>query len=110
MQTLGFSSKQIIMIFIIQGSIITIIGTIIGMLVGIFLSLNVATIIDLIQTVFNIQILNSSIYQIKSIPSKLAITDIAYITTSSIILSFLAILYPSWRASRIIPAEILRHG
>ncbi|MDA0910519.1 MAG: lipoprotein-releasing ABC transporter permease subunit [Proteobacteria bacterium] len=109
MRTLGMSSRQIIMTFIIQGLAIGVIGTIIGILLGIVLSVNATEIVNWIQVVFHVQFLSPSVYQIDFIPSKLVMSDLVHVAIASLILSFLATLYPAWSASRVQPAEALRY-
>lgn len=109
LRTLGMSSRQIIMIFIIQGLTIGIIGTFIGVLLGVALSLNATEIINWIQVIFNVQFLSPSVYQIDFVPSKLIFSDVWHITIAAFILSFLATLYPAWRAASIEPSEALRY-
>ncbi|WHN66591.1 lipoprotein-releasing ABC transporter permease subunit [Cysteiniphilum sp. QT6929] len=109
MRTLGMSSRQIIMTFIIQGLAIGVIGTIIGILLGVVLSVNATEIVNWIQVVFHVQFLSPSVYQIDFIPSKLVMSDLVHVAIASLILSFLATLYPAWSASRVQPAEALRY-
>lgn len=109
LRTLGMSSRQIIMIFIIQGLTIGIIGTFIGVILGVVLSLNATDIINWIQSVFHVQFLSPSVYQIDFVPSKLIFSDVWHIGIAAFILSFLATLYPAWRAASIEPSEALRY-
>ena len=107
MRTVGMSSKQIIMTFIIQGLAAGVIGTMIGMILGVVLSLNATKIVNWIQAIFHVQFLSPSVYQINFIPSKLVIGDLTHVVIASLLLSFLATLYPAWNASRVEPAEAL---
>ncbi|WP_116964446.1 lipoprotein-releasing ABC transporter permease subunit [Fastidiosibacter lacustris] len=109
MRTLGMSSRQIIMTFIIQGLAIGIIGTLIGVILGVILSINATEIVNWIQVVFHVQFLSPSVYQIDFIPSKLISNDILHVGIASLLLSLLATLYPAWSASRVQPAEALRY-
>ena len=109
LRTLGMRSGCIMRIFMVQGLSIGLIGTLIGVVLGVVLGLNVTAITNWYQHVTHTQILNSSVYYIDFIPSKLAISDVWHIALISIILSLCATLYPAWRASRIHPAEALRY-
>ncbi|WP_119343262.1 lipoprotein-releasing ABC transporter permease subunit [Facilibium subflavum] len=109
LRTLGMSSRQIIMTFIIQGLAIGIIGILIGVGLGVLLSLNATEIVNWIQNVFGVQFLSPSVYQIDFIPSKLDYLDVIKVGIAALTLSFLATLYPAWSASRVQPVEALRY-
>ena len=109
LRTLGMSSRQIIVTFIIQGLAIGLIGTAIGVSLGILLSLNATEIVNWIQATFHVQFLSPSVYQIDFIPSKLVMVDVVHVIIAAVILSFAATLYPAWSASRVQPAEALRY-
>ena len=76
---------------------------------GVALSLNATEIINWIQVIFNVQFLSPSVYQNDFVPSKLIFSDVWHITIAAFILSFLATLYPAWRAASIEPSEALRY-
>ena len=109
LRTMGMSSKQVICIFIYQGFIIGLIGTIIGILLGILLSSYATEIVNFIQNVTGRQLVNASVYMINYVPSKLMLSDVIKVTLSSVLLSFLATLYPAWSASKVQPVEALRY-
>lgn len=109
MRTFGASPASIMMIFIVQGALIGIIGTLIGAAVGVIIAQNIGVIIPFIEGLFHIQFLDKDVYQISEVPSDLIWSDVMTIVIVSFILSLLATLYPSWRASKINPAEALRY-
>jgi lipoprotein-releasing system permease protein len=109
LRTYGAKPKSILFIFIIQGSLIGIIGTIAGAFFGIAISLNIHVIVPFIEHLFNVQFLSKDIYYISEVPSKLLLTDVSAITSISILLSILATIYPSLKASSTSPAEALKH-
>lgn len=109
MRTFGASPASIMMIFIVQGALIGIIGTLIGAVVGVIIAQNIGVIIPFIEGLFHIQFLDKDVYQISEVPSDLIWSDVMTIVIVSFILSLLATLYPSWRASKINPAEALRY-
>ncbi len=109
LRTMGMPSKMILHIFVIQGMVIGLIGTLIGVVLGIIVSLNVTAWTNALQNLFNIQFLNSSVYYINFLPSSLHVADVLVISAIAILLSFLATLYPAYRASKINPAEALRY-
>ncbi|HYN54601.1 MAG TPA: lipoprotein-releasing ABC transporter permease subunit [Methylotenera sp.] len=109
MRTFGASPGSIMVIFIIQGALIGLIGTVLGALFGVVIALNISTIIPFIEGLFHVQFLAKDVYYISDLPSDLIWADVITIVIMSFILSLLATLYPSWRASKINPAEALRY-
>jgi lipoprotein-releasing system permease protein len=109
LRTLGASQKSIMYIFIAQGSLIGIIGTFFGVLFGVLISINIDVIIPFIENLFNTQFLSKDIYYISKVPSKLLVSDIYVIGLMGLFLSFIATIYPSYKASKINPAEALKH-
>ena len=109
MRTLGASPASVMFIFIIQGALIGLIGTVFGAVFGILIALNIDTIIPFIEGLFHVQFLSKEVYAISDLPSDLIWSDVMVIVTMSFVLSLLATLYPSWRASKINPAEALRY-
>lgn len=109
MRTFGASPVSIMVIFIVQGALIGLIGTLIGAVFGVIVALNIDVIIPFIEGLFHIQFLAKDVYQISEVPSDLIWSDVITIVIVSFVLSLLATLYPSWRASKINPAEALRY-
>jgi lipoprotein-releasing system permease protein len=109
MRTLGASPMSIMLIFIIQGALIGLIGTILGAMFGIVIALNIDTIIPFLEHLFQVQFLAKDVYYISDLPSDLIWSDVITIVVMSFLLSLLATLYPSWKASKINPAEALRY-
>ncbi|OIR04666.1 lipoprotein-releasing system transmembrane protein LolE [mine drainage metagenome] len=109
MRTLGASPASIMTIFIVQGALIGIIGTVFGAIFGVVIALNISTIIPFIEHLFHVQFLAKDVYYISDLPSDLEWSDVTTIVIMSFVLSLLATLYPSWRASKINPAEALRY-
>jgi lipoprotein-releasing system permease protein len=109
MRTLGASPSSIMQIFVVQGALIGIIGTVLGVLLGVTIALNIDVIVPFIEHVFGVQFLDKNVYQISVVPSQLLWSDVAFITITAFLLSLLATLYPSWKASNINPAEALRY-
>ena len=109
MRTFGASPRSIMSIFIIQGALIGIIGTLLGVGLGLLIALNIGVIIPFIEGIFHVQFLSKDVYYISEVPSQVLLSDVLLITLTSIILSLLATLYPSYKASQINPAEALRY-
>jgi lipoprotein-releasing system permease protein len=109
MRTFGASPASIMKIFIIQGAFIGVIGTLLGAAFGILIAWNIDTIIPFIEHLFNVQFLAKDVYYISDLPSDLVWSDVITIVSVSFVLSLLATIYPSYKASRINPAEALRY-
>lgn len=109
LRTLGASPGSIMKIFMIQGAVIGVIGVASGVAIGLLISYNLGSIVSAIEAVFHVEFLPQSIYLISGMPSEPRASDIIPIAVLSLILSLAATVYPSWRASRIRPAEALRY-
>lgn len=109
LRTLGVSPFSVAKIFLVQGSLIGIIGTLLGVGLGCLIAYNIDVIIPAIEGLFGVQFLDPSIYFISQLPSEPVPEDIVIVAVVSLVLSLLATLYPSIRASRLQPAEVLRH-
>jgi lipoprotein-releasing system permease protein len=109
LRTLGASPRSIMGVFMVQGAASGIIGTLSGVLFGLLIAVNIDVIVPFIEHLLRTSFLPSSIYLISRMPSDPQAADIVPITLISLVLSFVATLYPSWRASRVQPAEALRY-
>lgn len=109
LRTLGASPGAVARIFVIQGAFIGLIGTGLGVFFGTLIAFNVARIVFFIEGLFGVEFLPQQIYFITQMPSDPRVSDIVIIAATSLVLSLVATLYPSWRASRLQPAEVLRH-
>ena len=109
MRTFGASPSSIMTIFIVQGALIGIIGTVVGAFFGVLIALNISTIVPFIEHLFHVQFLAKDIYYISELPSHLLWGDVITIVILSFFLSLIATLYPSWKASKMNPAEALRY-
>jgi lipoprotein-releasing system permease protein len=109
LRTLGAAPASIMKIFVVQGAIIGVIGTAIGVIAGILLAENIAVVVPFIERTFHFHILSSEVYYISELPSDLHWRDVISVALVSLVLSFVATIYPSWRASRVNPAEALRY-
>ncbi len=109
LRTLGASPRSVMGIFMVQGAASGVIGTLAGVLFGLLIAFNVGVIVPFIENLLNTSFLPGSIYLISTMPSEPQAADIVPITVISLVLSFVATLYPSWRASRVQPAEALRY-
>lgn len=109
LRTLGASPASIMKIFIVQGALIGLIGSVLGVGGGVLLSLNIDTVVPFIERLLGMHFLSKEVYFISELPSDLQRDDVLIVACFSFIISLLATLYPSWRASRTQPAEALRY-
>jgi len=109
LRTLGASPGSIMQVFIVQGALIGVIGLALGLVGGVALAVNIDVVVPAIERLFNTQFLAKEVYYISELPSDLQWRDVGVIAAVSFVLTLLATLYPSWRASRVNPAEALRY-
>lgn len=109
LRTLGMSPRGIMGIFMVQGVVIGLIGTLLGVIGGVALALNISSIIAWVETVLGYQFMPADVYYISDLPSRLDWNDVTVIGITAFILSILSTIYPSWRASKVRPAEALRY-
>jgi lipoprotein-releasing system permease protein len=109
LRTIGAGTKHIMGLFMVQGLAIGFIGTLAGVLSGVILALNTTAIVNWIQNIFNVKFLSAQVYYIDFLPSSLALSDVVTVALMALSMSFLATLYPAWKATRIDPAEVLRY-
>jgi lipoprotein-releasing system permease protein len=89
--------------------VLGVLGTLAGVVVGIITALNIDVIVPAIERAFSIKFLSKDVYLIPDLPSDLQVNDVVSIALMALVLSFVATLYPSWRAARTNPAEALRY-
>ena len=109
LRTLGATPGQIMAIFMVQGTVIGVVGTLLGALLGCLIALNISSWIAVVERFTGHKILDAAVYFIDYIPSQLQLNDVLLVCSAALLLSFLATLYPAWRASRTQPAEALRY-
>ncbi|OGV28084.1 MAG: ABC transporter [Legionellales bacterium RIFCSPHIGHO2_12_FULL_35_11] len=109
LRTIGAKPRTILWVFIVQGMMVGVIGTGFGLIGGIFLAHYATEIVAFIQAIFGVRILSSSIYFVDYLPSKILFKDIWQVSTAALLMSFLATIYPAWRASKTVIAEALHY-
>ncbi|MGN6113409.1 MAG: lipoprotein-releasing ABC transporter permease subunit [Luteimonas sp.] len=109
LRTLGLSPSGVMRVFMVQGSMIGIIGTALGVVGGIVLTLNLQHILHAIEAVLGVQLLPEDVYYITGLPTELRAGDVTAIALVALAMAFVATIYPAWRASRTPPAEALRY-
>ena len=109
LRTLGASSAQIVRLFMIQGTAIGILGVLVGLITGCIVAFFIGDIVASIETITGMHLFDPSIYMISSLPSRLLLSDLFVVVSCASLVSFLATVYPAWRAGQILPAEALRY-
>jgi lipoprotein-releasing system permease protein len=109
LRTLGASPGGVLRVFLIQGVLIGFVGVLFGIVFGIIGALNVAAIVSFVEHLFGFKFLPQEVYQITDLPSELHAQDVIVTAITAFVLASLATVYPSWRASRVNPAEALRY-
>ncbi len=109
LRTIGASPRSIMAIFMIQGTLIGVIGILMGMAGGIWLALNVETLVPAIENLFHVKFLSAEVYYISELPSDLHWNDVFFIGIVAFLFSLLATIFPAWKAATTQPAEALRY-
>ena len=109
LKTMGAHAGTIMRLFVVQGSLIGIIGTALGVVGGILLAQNIGTVVPFLERIFGFALFPSDIYYITELPSDLRRSDVISFALMSLSMSLLSTLYPAWRASKTDPAEALRY-
>ena len=109
LRTIGATPGQIMGTFMVQGSLIGIVGTLIGGVFGVLAALNVTELVGWVERISGQHIFTSDVYFISSLPSELQWGDVALICSAGLVMSFMATIYPAWRAAQVEPAMALRY-
>ena len=105
----GISHVVILKIYILQGVMIGILGTLLGVTLGVFITSNLQSLIILVESIFGIKVLSSEVYFISDVPADLRFFDVILVSFIAFNMAVLSTIYPAWKASKIIPSEILRN-
>ncbi len=109
LRTLGARPLSVMAIFVVQGALVGFIGLGLGIVGGVALALNIDVVVPFIERILGVHFLSKEVYYISDLPSELQWSDVWGVTLIAFVLALLATLYPSWRASRVNPAEALRY-
>lgn len=109
LRTMGATPSLILSIFIVQGMMVGLIGTGLGLILGLLLASNATSIVDWLQALFHMNVFASNLYWVDYLPSKIMLGDLLKVSFSALFMSFMATIYPAWRASKTIIAEALHY-
>ena len=109
LKTIGASNLQIMSIFMVNGMLVGIIGTALGVVLGLLFSYNIESIRQFLEGFSGIKLFDPAIYFLYNLPSVVEISDVIFISTLAFLLSFLATIYPAYKASNLNPIEAMRY-
>jgi lipoprotein-releasing system permease protein len=109
LRTMGSTSGMVMRVFFLSGASVGIIGTVAGVVLGLAFSLNIETIRQWIQSLTGAELFAAEIYFLSQLPAKVDPTEVISVVFMGLVLTFIATLYPSWRASKVDPADALRY-
>jgi lipoprotein-releasing system permease protein len=109
LKSMGARNKSIMRIFMVEGLIIGVVGTALGCALGLLVAMNLEVIVAFIENLFHFKVIDSSVYYIDKLPSRVKFLDVAVVVTISCIISLFSTLYPSYKASKLDPVEALRY-
>ena len=109
LRTIGASPREILRVFVTQGTIIGVAGTVAGVIVGILLATNLEVIVSFFESTFGIKFLAADVYFISDLPSELRFADVFRIASIALVLALISTIYPAWVAAKTAPAEALRY-
>lgn len=109
LRTIGATPSTILWIFVVQGMMVGLVGTMLGLIGGLILANNATAIVNALQAFFHVKVLSSSIYFVDYLPSKILFKDIWQVCVVAMFMSFIATIYPAWRASKTVIAEALHY-
>jgi lipoprotein-releasing system permease protein len=109
LRTLGAGPRNIQAVFLVQGVMIGLAGVLAGIALGVLLAMNLESLIHGLEAVTGMHFLDAKVYFMSDLPAQVRLTDVARVSIVALLLCVVATVYPAWRASRLAPAEVLRH-
>jgi len=109
LRTLGCSKREVVAVFLLQGTVLGWCGALLGVALGVWLSLNVETLAPMLEQVFGFNFMPADLYYLTALPSDLQLSDVLWAAIGVLLITALATLYPALRAAQVQPAEVLRY-
>ncbi|MFL9502450.1 lipoprotein-releasing ABC transporter permease subunit [Rhodopseudomonas palustris] len=109
LRTMGASQGSIMRVFLITGAAIGVVGTLTGFFVGVLVCMNIESIRQFLSWVTNTELFSPELYFLSKLPAEIDFAETSAVVIMALTLSFLATLYPSWRAARLDPVDALRY-
>jgi lipoprotein-releasing system permease protein len=109
LRTFGSSPRSILSIFVVQGSLIGLLGIALGVLLGVLIAFNLQGLVHGLEDVVGFKFLDARVYFMSDLPAHVRLSDVVKICAFAFVLACLSALYPAWRAARLLPAESLRN-
>jgi lipoprotein-releasing system permease protein len=109
LRTLGSSPREILGVFMVQGTTIGVVGTAAGVALGVLLSFNLTAIVHGLEALLGVTLVDARVYFIGDLPADVRVRDVVTIAVTALALGVLSTVYPAWRAARTAPADALRH-
>jgi lipoprotein-releasing system permease protein len=109
LRTLGSSPREILGVFMVQGTTIGVVGTVAGVALGVLLSFNLTAIVHGLESLLGVTLVDARVYFIGDLPADVRVRDVVTIAVTALALGVLSTVYPAWRAARTAPADALRH-
>ena len=109
LRTLGMTPGTVMRIFMVQGTLIGVVGIAIGLVCGVLLTLNLSHVVSGLESFLGYELMPEDVYYISGVPSELHWGDVGLIAVIAFVFCLLATIYPAWRAARTDPAEALRY-
>src|SRR5690606_6091895 len=109
LRTMGASRGAVMRIFFLTGAAIGVVGTLAGLALGVAFAENIETIRQWLQALTGTRLFDAEIYFLSQLPAEIQYDEVLAVVAMSLGLSFLASIYPAWRAARLDPVEALRY-
>ncbi len=109
LRTLGSSPREILSVFMVQGTIIGLVGTLAGVAIGLLLAFNLTSIVHGLESLLGVTLVDARVYFIGDLPADVRLADVVTISVTALALGVVSTVYPAWRAARSAPADALRH-